>query len=347
MNGRGRIVLDISVIVLIYNMEALLPRCLDSLERQTKHGIQFVLVDDGSTDNSGRICDEWHPKNHFVKVIHKENGGVVAGWMDGVNASDGKYVGFVDSDDYIDDDMYDTLWRPVAEHQVDISMCNHLYERDGNLNPCESLLADGLYVGNELKKLHSLIMPKLAEKYLSPSLCNKILKKELFQRNFEFCDVRATIADDVSIVIPTLFASKSFWYQNKPLYHYVVRGNSVTNTYKENMYFQHELLIDNLKRAVNYYQPELNEGTFDMFISAMGNQWLRMICKSNIARAQRLNLLKNFYSDPRYVLAAKNICGQTSNKWVNAYCNVVLKRRHLKYLTMIRLLQLRNYLIGD
>lgn len=336
--------IDLSVIVLIYNMEDLLPRCLASLERQTKHGIEFVLVDDGSQDSSGKICDAWHPENHYVKVIHKANGGVVAGWMDGVNAASGRYVGFVDSDDYVDSCMYEKLWEPVQAHGVDISMCSHLYESASGQHPCESLLKDGLYEEENLQKLHTLIMPKLAQKYLSPSLCNKIFRKELFKSNFKYCDVRATIADDVSVVIPSLFASKSFYYQNLPLYHYVTREGSVTNTYKENMYFQHALLIKNLKRAVNDYTPAVSEEAFAMFVCAMGNQWLRMITKANIPRKERKKLLNHFCKDEYYLQAARKLQKQSLNKWARAYCQTLLQNKYWKYRVMIELLQIRNSL---
>ena len=127
--------------------------------------------------------DEWKPQKHTVKVIHKQNAGVVAGWMDGVNAAEGEYVGFVDSDDYIDGNMYEKLWEAVEKCKVDISMCNHLYEKNGVKIPCKELIAEGVYAGTQMKQVRELILPKLAEPYLSPSLCNKIFRKKLFKQN--------------------------------------------------------------------------------------------------------------------------------------------------------------------
>lgn len=332
----------LSVIVLIYNMEELLPRCLESLENQTMEGIQFILVDDGSTDKSGEICDAWKPERHTVKVIHKENGGVVAGWMDGVNAADGEYVGFVDSDDYVDADMYENLWKAVGDFQVDISMCNHLYEVNGVKTPCEQLIEEGIYMGSQMDELRNLVMPKLAEPYLSPSLCNKIFRKNLFKQNFQFCDKRVTIADDVSVVLPIMFAADSFSYINKPYYHYVTRGNSVTHSYKKNMYFQHEELLNNLQRAIEFYKPNLKPGAFEMTVSAMGNQWLRMITRAPVKRTLRKELLNNFYKDNRYVSGAQSIQKQELNKWASAYCNVVLKHKYGQYCARVFALAVRN-----
>ena len=334
----------LSVIVLIYNMEELLPRCLASLADQAMHDIQFVLVDDGSEDASGKICDEWAPKNQQVKVIHKRNEGVTAGWMDGVNAADGEYVGFVDSDDYIDAEMYEKLWSCVEQHHVDVAMCSHLYEQGEEKTPCRSMLREGIYRDREMNEVRHLVMPKLAEPYLSPSLCNKIFRRELFISNFRFCDKDVTIADDVSIVLPCLFSAKSFAYLDRPYYHYVVRGNSVTHTYKANMYEQHRLLIQNLSRAIEQYQPELPESDFAMTISAMGNQWLRMIANAGLSREETRTVLSRFYHDALYSDAAAVIDKQKINKWARAYCNVVLNHRYLPYKYMIALLNLRNSL---
>ncbi len=336
--------IKISVIVLIYNMEKLLPRCLQSLERQTMKGIQFVLVDDGSTDGSPEICDSWKPEGHHVKIIHKKNENVVAGWMDGVNAADGDYVGFVDSDDYIDDDMYENLWKAVEQSNVDISMCNHLYEKNGKMTICKSILHEGIYEGTQMNALRVLVMPKLAEPYLSPSLCNKILRKDLFKRNFQFCDKQVTIADDVSVVLPCLYGAKSFSYIDKPYYHYVTRDDGVTHTYRENMYYQHEQLLNNLELAINFYKPELPDEAFAMLVSAMGNQWLRMIANTKLSNNKRKELLRKFYSDQRYVLAAQKMDEVPANKWVKAYCDVILRHKYWKYSMMIRLLNCRNKL---
>lgn len=335
----------LSVIVLVYNMEELLPRCLESLECQTMEGIQYILVDDGSKDKSGQICDAWNPAKHTVKVIHKENGGVVAGWMDGVNAADGEYVGFVDSDDYVDDDMYENLWKAVEKYHVDISMCNHLYEVNGTKAPCKKIIEEGIYSGTQMEQLRNLILPKIAVPYLSPSLCNKIFRKSLFKSNFQFCDKRVTIADDVCVVLPTMFAAESFSYIDNPHYHYVTRENSVTYTYKENMYFQHEELLNNLQRAIDYYHPNLDAGAFEMMVSTMGNQWLRMIAKAKIHNRLRKELLSKFYCDCRYTSAAKVIQKQPLNKWARAYCNVVLKRRYNCYCIMLFALAIRNRLM--
>lgn len=104
----------ISVIVPIYNTEKYLAKCLDSLINQTFQRLEIILIDDGSTDNSGQICDEYAVKDDRIKVIHKTNGGVSSARNAGLDVVTGSYIAFVDPDDYIDSDMYEVLYKVVV-----------------------------------------------------------------------------------------------------------------------------------------------------------------------------------------------------------------------------------------
>ena len=105
-----KVELPISIIVPVYNVEKYLPTCVDSILCQTFTNFELILVDDGSTDRSGIICDEYEKKDTRVKVIHKENGGLSSARNAGLYIAKGKYIGFVDSDDFIDKEMYIVLY---------------------------------------------------------------------------------------------------------------------------------------------------------------------------------------------------------------------------------------------
>ena len=92
---------DISIVVPVYNVEELLPRCIDSILNQTKKNIEIILVDDGATDGNGAVCDQYAQKDDRIRVIHKKNGGLTSAWKAGAEVSAGRYLGFVDSDDWI------------------------------------------------------------------------------------------------------------------------------------------------------------------------------------------------------------------------------------------------------
>ena len=108
----------ISIIVPVYNVEEYLPACLDSIINQTYTEIEIILVDDGSTDSSGEICDRYAKIDERVKVIHKSNGGLSDSRNVGIQVAKGEYIGFVDSDDYVEFDMYETLFNILKQFLI-------------------------------------------------------------------------------------------------------------------------------------------------------------------------------------------------------------------------------------
>lgn len=113
----------ISVIVPVYNVEKYLDRCMQSIVDQTYRNLEIILVNDGSSDGSGTLCDTWEQRDSRVRVIHLEQSGVSAARNTGVEAAQGDYIGFVDGDDFIDVDMYSSLYDLMIEHHADIGIC--------------------------------------------------------------------------------------------------------------------------------------------------------------------------------------------------------------------------------
>ena len=115
----------ISVIVPVYNVEQYLERCVDSIINQTYKNLEIILVNDGSTDNSGKLCDELAKRDDRIRVIHKGNGGLSDARNAGIEEAESDLIGFIDSDDYIDEDMYELLIDNLRETNADLSMCGH------------------------------------------------------------------------------------------------------------------------------------------------------------------------------------------------------------------------------
>ena len=109
----------ISIIVPIYNVELYLEKCIESIINQTYKNLEIILVDDGSTDSCGKICDEYAKKDNRIKVIHKINGGLSDARNKGMEIAKGKYIGFVDGDDYVASDMYETLYKFSVKNSLD------------------------------------------------------------------------------------------------------------------------------------------------------------------------------------------------------------------------------------
>ncbi len=115
----------ISIIVPVYNVEQYLEKCVKSIIRQTYKNIEIILIDDGATDSSGKICDKLKLKDNRIKVIHKENGGLSDARNAGLKVAKGEYIGFVDSDDYIKEDMFETLYNLNKKYNSEISIVSY------------------------------------------------------------------------------------------------------------------------------------------------------------------------------------------------------------------------------
>ena len=114
----------ISIIVPVYNVEKYLEKCVNSIVNQTYKNLEIILVDDGATDSSGKLCDKLAKIDNRIKVYHKENGGLSDARNYGVERATGDYIGFVDSDDYIDSEMYGKLYEAIKKENVDVAECN-------------------------------------------------------------------------------------------------------------------------------------------------------------------------------------------------------------------------------
>ncbi len=119
---------DISVIVPVYNVEDLLPRCIESIMAQTKKSLEIILVDDGATDNSGEICDEYAKQDNRIRVFHKKNGGVSSARQCGIDYAVGEYTIHVDPDDWIEPNMLQELYIKAKEEDADMVICDYFVD---------------------------------------------------------------------------------------------------------------------------------------------------------------------------------------------------------------------------
>lgn len=163
----------ISVIVPVYNNEKFIDKCIASIVNQTYPNLEIIIVDDGSVDNTPAICDAWADKDSRIRVIHKENGGVSSAKDLGVRNAMGEYIGFVDSDDWIDKDMYTVLAELIACNGADIACCGivqEYFDREG-VNVYDK---DFLLHGEDIMKSY------ISDVFITPENANKLYKKQLF-----------------------------------------------------------------------------------------------------------------------------------------------------------------------
>ena len=209
----------ISVIVPVYNVEAYLEKCVESILKQTYTNLEILLVNDGSTDTSGELCDQLAQRDQRIRVIHKENGGLSDARNRGIEEASSDLIGFIDSDDYIDQDMYETLYRQMLESNADLSMCGH-YDVYHQI-PEKQVATIQTW---ELTPQEAIKMVMEA-KILSVTAVNKLYRKELFEElRFEI----GKIAEDAFIMIALIHQCRKVVATNEKKYYYVHRENSIT-----------------------------------------------------------------------------------------------------------------------
>lgn len=209
----------ISVIVPIYKVEEYLERCVDSILTQTYSNLEIILVDDGSPDNCGHICDKYAETDERVRVIHQENGGLPAARNAGLNVATGEYIGFVDSDDFIEAKMFEVLLNCLLENKVDIVQCgitnSEAKEYVNNADIHELLIC------NQKEAIIHLLS---SDEVVTCSVWNKLYKAELFSQ-LRFPNVRS---EDFGLNYYMFKRISKIAVIDTPLYHYVLRGNSIT-----------------------------------------------------------------------------------------------------------------------
>lgn len=218
----------ISIIVAIYKVEEYLPKCIESILNQTYKNIELILVDDGSPDNSLMICNEYVAKDDRIKVISKENGGQATARNVGLDVAKGEYIGFIDSDDWGELEMYQMLYDTIVAENADIVQCGwYKVEPIGQKVCPHKKYFKEVYTSDE--GLEELI--ESHGRHLNTSVCCKLFKKEVVQQ-FRFSPVRAY--EDDEFIFKTVSIAKKIVCINTPLYNYLNRENS-TMTAKFNL----------------------------------------------------------------------------------------------------------------
>lgn len=220
----------ISVIVPVYNIEHYLERCIESIITQTYANLEIILVDDGSTDCSGKICDEYAKKDERIKVIHKANGGLVSARKAGIVEASGDYATYVDGDDWIEKNMYEHLFARIEDADIIISGVVRDYKSH---SVCEvNKLSEGIYQGISLQTVYKnmICTEKFFERGVQPHVINVLCKKKLLLENQMQIPNEINVGEDTACIYPVLLNAKKIVLINECLYHYVMRTDSIMGT---------------------------------------------------------------------------------------------------------------------
>lgn len=233
-----------SVVVPCYNVERYLPQCIESLCKQTLADIEIILVDDGSPDNSGKICDEWAERDNRIKVIHKANGGVSAARNDGMTIATGEYIIFCDSDDWLPENAIESLYNEGKRTNADVVIGNVYQNLDGKNTLAQFyakpfVTSDRTFIDKMIQAdFYKTYCPMPAETgpafgYGGP--WNKAVRLEMLRAcNIRF-DVRVKgIFDDIIYTAYILANAKTVAYITTPVYYYRLIPMSITRSFKAN-----------------------------------------------------------------------------------------------------------------
>lgn len=227
--------MKVSVIVAVYNEEKYLKRCLDSLISQTLKDIEIIIVDDGSTDNTSLICDEYADMYGFIRVLHQKNSGQGIARNNGIQIATGDYIGFVDGDDWVREEMFEKLYDSVKRNASDIAVCDvyKIFDYEGREENVVSLQDNKETVD---------IAYYLAFGESNAYSWNKLYRRSLWDK-FKF---EKMVYEDLAIIPLVLASANKISYVSESLYYYFKHSNSTTTSYQNPRLFDIFKAYDNL-----------------------------------------------------------------------------------------------------
>ena len=221
--------LPLSVIVPVYNVETYLRRCLDSILHQTQPVQEIICVDDGSTDRSLAVLQEYERANEQIRVVHKENGGLVSARKAGLALAACPYATYVDSDDFIEPEMYEELMQPLLENDADVVTSGTIRDYGTHIVHAKETMEAGLYVDARRETLlgNLISTKKFFQMNLTMHLVEKIYRTELLRRFQNGLDERISVGEDAAVAWPLLLHAKRIYVSGNEYYHYCMRNDSI------------------------------------------------------------------------------------------------------------------------
>ena len=293
----------VSIIVPIYKVERYLRQCVESLLAQTMEEIEIILVDDGSPDGCGSICEEYASMDMRIQVIHQKNQGLLRARISGVQLAKADYIGFVDGDDFVKPEMYEVLWETAVAKNAQVVCCSEiLYWNEGHTELPDPLKLDGTFSGARLEEefYPQFFYDRTAQSKgcIPPAVWNKIFKRELLLAVYQETDPTVTIGEDMVISYACMLRATCICVLAQSyLYYYRQRSNSMIQgywpDYLKNLKKQVTLLeqLPKPAQATHYIEEAIERYVAVSFVLAVRNEWR----KPN--QDSKIQLLGQLYGD--------------------------------------------------
>ena len=309
----------VSLIVPVYKTETTLAECLDSLLNQTLKDIEIILVDDGSPDEAGNICDTYMDDAR-VKVIHKENGGLSSARNVGLHVAQGEYIGFVDSDDFVEYSMFEKMYNAIENTKADVCLCAYFtVDEKGNKKEHPFVNMPSEMTAEQIKDylILPLIGPDMSKgsKALEGFVCRNLYKHSVICDE-TFLSEREYFAEDIMFNLTAYKKCKKICCINECLYYYRYVAESLSNRYRWNV----EKMFENLLMFEKSYMisNELQESMKRLY--STGVKFLLVSIKNlkkkdcNLTKQEKILAIKNILSTSIYQESLNNI-DETRYSW--------------------------------
>lgn len=248
----------VSIIVPVYDAEKYLDRCLNSIFQQTLEDIEIICVNDGSNDGSLDIIKKYAKKDTRICIVDKKNGGLVSARKAGVSEAKGKYIGFVDSDDWIEPEMYEKLYSHARDSNCDI-VCSGYYFEGNYVSRHVDQVDFGVYDSKKMQGLRDLTVMNLGKRSVGirASLCCKLFSRNILEKIYPQISDEITISEDKIGTLYSFLEAESVAVVDEAYYHYMKNDNSMVNSYDQ-QYLKHVQIVWEHFRKV-YEHPHFSD----------------------------------------------------------------------------------------
>lgn len=287
----------LSVIVPVYNVEQYLDRCLDSIVAQSYGNLEIILVDDGSPDGCPDKCEEWARRDNRIKVIHKKNGGLGFARNSGLEIATGEYVAFVDSDDYIEPDMYKALMAATAEHDADMVSCGFNQQlASGDFKQFIEFDKLTVYEGDDILPLARRFILSYWHRSLNVGVWHGIYRRSLTP---EFISEREYTPEDLIFTVTMGLRMKKYVYVNRSFYNYMYNSAGLCRSYKPDDFEKMVIGAGLLKRILEKNGIEGDAERYIFTRSIFFHRYFIMFNKTMTVR-EKYREIKRLISLPEY-----------------------------------------------
>lgn len=298
----------VSIIVPVYNVEKYLKRCVDSILAQTMKNIEIILVDDGSPDKCPKICDEYAVKDARVQVVHKENGGLGFARNSGLDIARGEYIAFVDSDDYVTDNMCEKLYEAAKKHDADI-VYGGVWKKDNSSDLCQSISdIKGEMVWSGKEQITSFLLNLVGtectykkDTIMEVSVWKALFKKTIFdEKNIRFVSERQFISEDLIFDIDFIPNTNCIVAIPDCIYYYCYNPDSLSKVFRKDRFVKGKELYKEIeKKLAILYSEDLYRKHIDRMLIARSRAIAHQIahCYKNLGRKNAKELLAQICND--------------------------------------------------